>query len=128
MTRLFLFLLACGLLWLPACSNILYPRIESKMWTSYFNLQEIKPGMTKQEIIAKMGPPRVTEEGDKTGMSVLMYQTHTMDSEGSETIRGGLTPLVFQDDRLVGVGQRAYNRAMAFPNRDAATPPYVLPR
>jgi hypothetical protein len=128
MKRLFLPLLALVLLWLPACGNVLYPRIESKMWTSYFHLQEIKPGMSKQEVISKMGSPRVTEEGAKSGLTVLMYQTHTMDTEGSETIRGGLTPLVFQDDRLVGIGQRAYNRAMAFPSRDAANPPYVLPR
>ncbi len=128
MMRPFLLFLAVVLLWLPACGNVLYPRFESQMWSSYFHLQEVRPGMSKQEVISKMGPPRVTEEGAKSGLSVLMYQTHTMDSEGSETIRGGLTPLVFQDDRLVGVGQRAYNRAMAFPNRDAATPPYVLPR
>ena len=43
-------------------------------------------------------------------------------------MRGGLTPLVFKDDRLVGIGQRAYNRAMAFPSKDANTLPYVLPR
>lgn len=128
MKSLALCLLMAALAWLPACGNVLYPRLESKMWTSYFNLQEVQTGMTKQQVIAKMGPPRVTEEDGKAGISVLMYQTHTMDSEGSETIRGGLTPLVFRDDRLVGVGQRAYNRAMAFPNRDAADPPYILPR
>ncbi len=124
-----LFLLLAALLgWLPACGNILYPRFDSKMWDTYFSLQEVRPGMTKQEVVAKMGPPRVTEADSQIGLSVLMYQTHTMDSEGSETIRGGLTPLVFRDDRLVGVGQRAYNRAMNFPNRDAANLPYVLPR
>ncbi len=121
-------LLAALLGWLPACGNILYPRFDSKMWDTYFSLQEVRPGMTKQEVVAKMGPPRVTEADSQIGLSVLMYQTHTMDSEGSETIRGGLTPLVFRDDRLVGVGQRAYNRAMNFPNRDAANLPYVLPR
>jgi hypothetical protein len=51
-----------------------------------------------------------------------------MDTEGSETIRGGLTPLVFKNDQLVGIGQRAYNRAMDFPRKDANTLPYVLPR
>jgi hypothetical protein len=115
---------------LPACERVLYPRIESSMWSSYFQLQEVKPGMTKQEVIARMGPPRVSEEGSRTGenYSFLMYQTHTMDTEGSETIRGGLTPLVFKNDRLVGVGQRAYNRAMAFPSKEPTALPYVLPR
>ena len=113
---------------LPACERVLYPRIEPTMWSSYFHLQEIKPGMTKQEVIAKMGPPRVVEEGGKSGDTFLFYQTHNMDTEGSETIRGGLTPLVFKNDRLVGMGQRAYNRANAFPSRDSTTVPYVLPR
>ena len=113
---------------LPACEKVLYPRIESSMWSSYFQLQEVKPGMTRNEVVARMGPPRVVEEGGKTGESFLFYQTHNMDSEGSETIRGGLTPLVFKGDRLVGVGQRAYNRAMAFPVKDATNLPYELTR
>jgi hypothetical protein len=118
-------LMAC----LPACSEkVLYPRIEPTMWSSYFQLQDVRPGMTKQEVISRMGPPRVSEEGGRSGETFLFYQTHNMDSEGSETIRGGLTPLVFKDDRLVGVGQRAYNRAMAFPSRDATTLPYELTR
>ena len=123
---LFLFLLiAC----LPACSEkVLYPRIDPGMWSSYFQLQEIRTGMTKQEVISRMGPPRVTEEGGKSGETFLFYQTHNMDSEGSETLRGGLTPLVFKDDRLVGSGKRAYNRAMAFPSKDATALPFVLPR
>jgi hypothetical protein len=118
-------LMAC----LPACNEkVLYPRIEPTMWSSYFQLQDVRPGMTKQEVISRMGPPRVSEEGGRSGETFLFYQTHNMDSEGSETIRGGLTPLVFKDDRLVGVGQRAYNRAMAFPSRDATTLPYELTR
>ena len=84
---------------LPACETInekvLYPRIEPTMWSSYFQLQEVKLGMTKQEVIARMGPPRVQESGGKSGESFLFYLTHNMDTEGSETIRGGLTPLVF---------------------------------
>jgi hypothetical protein len=117
---------------LPSCEKVnekvLYPRIEPSMWSSYFQLQEVKPGMTKQEVIARMGPPRVQEEGGKSGETFLFYLTHNMDTEGSETMRGGLTPLVFKEDRLVGIGQRAYNRAMAFPSKDATTLPYVLPR
>jgi outer membrane protein assembly factor BamE (lipoprotein component of BamABCDE complex) len=125
----FLLYLVLLLSFLPACGEkVLYPRIEPSIWSSYFQLQEIKPGMTKQDVIAKMGPPRVVEEGDKSGYSFFFYQTHNMDKEGSGTIRGGLTPLVFKDDRLEGMGARAYNRAMAFPSRDATTLPYVLPR
>ncbi len=128
MKHLFIIPLLALLLGPAACGNVLYPRFESQMWSSFFRLQELQPGMTKEEVITRMGPPRVTEEGGQAGVTVLMYQTHALDQEGSETIRGGLTPLVFQNDRLVGMGQRAYNRAMAFPNRDASNPPFVLPR
>lgn len=125
----FLLYLVLLMVCLPACGEkVLYPRIEPSMWSSYFQLQEARTGMTKQEVISKMGPPRVSEEGGRSGETFLFYQTHNMDSEGSETIRGGLTPLVFKDDRLVGMGQRAYNRAMAFPSKDATTLPYILPR
>ena len=64
-----------------------------------------------------MGPPGVVEEGENPGETFLFYQTHNMDKLGNETIRGGLTPLVFKDDRLVGIGARAYNRAMDFPRQ-----------
>ena len=53
---------------LPACDKVnekvLYPRIEPSMWSSYFQLQEIKPGMTRQEVIARMGQPRVSKRGE----------------------------------------------------------------
>ena len=91
------------MVFLPACADkVLYPRIEPTMWSNYFQMQEVRPGMTKQEVVSRMGPPRVTEEGRNSGDSILFYQTHNMDTAGSETIRGGLTPFVFKDDRLVG--------------------------
>ncbi len=137
----------CLVLWLvflPVCADkVLYPRIEPSMWSNYFQMQEIKPGMTKKEVVSRMGPPRVAEEGRNAGESILLYQTHNMDTAGSETIRGGLTPFVFKDDRLVAIGQRSYNRAMefpeknenslqyqpmSFPDRQDNTLPYGLPR
>jgi len=123
--------LVCMTALLPACERVLYPRLEPTMWSSYFQLQELKPGMTRAEVIARMGPPRVTEEGSRNGeqYTFLMYQTHSMDYSGSETIRGGFTPLVFKGDSLVGIGERAYNRAMAFPGKEAREGlPYELPR
>ena len=36
--------------------------------------------MTKQEVVSRMGPPRVAEEGRKAGESILFYQTHNMDT------------------------------------------------
>lgn len=123
--------------------KVLYPRISPPMWSNYFNMQDIRGGMTKQEVISRMGPPRVTEEGKNSGETILFYQTHNMDTEGSETIRGGLTPFVFKDDRLVAVGGRAYQRFMAypatgghilqywpmsFPDRQDNTMPQVVPK
>jgi len=136
--------LVLWMVFLTGCAEkVLYPRIEPTMWSNYFQMQEIKPGMTKQEVVSRMGPPRVAEEGRKPGESTLFYQTHNMDTSGSETVRGGLTPFVFRDDRLVAIGQRSYNRAMAFPeknenalqyqpmsfpDRQDNTLPYGLPR
>ena len=113
------------MVFLPVCADkVLYPRIEPTMWSNYFQMQEVRPGMTKQEVVSRMGPPRVTEEGRNSGDSILFYQTHNMDTAGSETIRGGLTPFVFKDDRLVAIGQRSYNRAMAFPEKNENSSQY----
>jgi Protein of unknown function (DUF3192) len=123
------FLLGMG--FLTGCSNekVLVPRYSPTVWSNYFQLQGISPGMTKEEVVAKMGPPRVAEEGGRKGESFLFYQTHNMDKLGNETIRGGLTPLVFQDNRLAGIGRRSYNRAMGFPDREenSVSPPMSFP-
>lgn len=126
-------LLVLGLLLgsLVACETFLYPRFEGKMWRSYLNLQEIQPGMTKDEVLARMGNPEVAEEAERAGekYTIWLYRTHTMDMPGSETVRGGLTPLVFKDNRVVGIGQRAYARIMGTIPQDTLRPtPYELTR
>ncbi len=112
--------LLLGMVFLSGCAQekVLYPRYSPAIWSNYFELQDVKPGMTKQDVISQMGPPRVAEDGGKNGETFLFYQTHNMDKLGNETIRGGLTPLVFKDDRLVGIGRRSYNRAMGFPDQE----------
>ncbi len=74
-----------------ACESFLYPRFEPQMWRSYVNLQEIQPGMTKDEVLARMGAPEVKEEAEREGgkYTLWLYRTHTMDMPGSETVRGG---------------------------------------
>ena len=120
-----------GMVFLSGCSSekVLYPRYSPTVWSNFFELQDIKTGMTKQDVVTQMGPPRVVEDGGKKGETFLFYQTHNMDKLGNETMRGGLTPLVFQDDRLVGIGRRSYNRAMGFPDREenAMSPPMSFP-
>jgi hypothetical protein len=105
---------------LPACESMLYPRFEKEMWSKYVRLQDIKLGMTTEEVIGLMGQPKVVEEGTyrKGTFTFYFYQTHSMDYDGSQTVRGGFTPLVFQENRLVGIGSRAYLRTVERPPPD----------
>jgi hypothetical protein len=70
--------------------------------------------MDRKEVEAIMGPPQIREQGDfRRGPLVLyFYRTHSMDYEGSNTVRGGYTPMIFQKDVLVGVGKREYLRSV----------------
>ncbi|MBW1918233.1 MAG: DUF3192 domain-containing protein [Deltaproteobacteria bacterium] len=105
---------------LPACESILYPRVERQMWSNYVRLQDLKRGMNIDEVVGIMGKPKVVEKATYRGgeFTFYFYQTHSMDYEGSETVRGGYTPLVFQDDRLMGIGKRAYLQAVERPAPD----------
>ncbi len=99
------------------CGEVLYQRFDKKIWTNYIHLNQIKEGMNQDEVKGIMGPPEIREEGDYRGghYVIYFYLTHDMDSEGSETVRGGYTPLVFQNSRLSGIGKRAYRRAVDRP-------------
>uniref|UniRef100_A0A7C3Z2G8 DUF3192 domain-containing protein n=1 Tax=Desulfobacca acetoxidans TaxID=60893 RepID=A0A7C3Z2G8_9BACT len=101
--------LACG-----CGGRILTQWPQKKIFAEYFRLHDVKLGMSQQEVEAIMGPPQIKEEGDfKGGHYVLyFYRTHNMDYEGSNTVRGGYTPFVFQDSRLIGKGTRAYLQAV----------------
>ncbi len=86
---------------------------QERIFQTFFRLQEVRPGMSRSEVEGIMGPPQVQEEGDFRGgrFLFLFYRTHNMDYEGSNTVRGGFTPLIFQENRLVGRGRRDYFRA-----------------
>jgi outer membrane protein assembly factor BamE (lipoprotein component of BamABCDE complex) len=105
------------LLLVSACDKFLYPRFDKGMWSNYATLQDVKPGMSKAEVIGIMGQPKVKEEATYDGQSYtfFFYQTHSMDYDYSETVRGGYTPVVFKDGRLVGTGKRAYRRTVERP-------------
>lgn len=109
-------ILVLGML-LAGCDTMLYPRFEKDMWSSYIRLQDVKMGMSTAEVQGIAGPPGIKEEGDyRSGHYVFyFYLTHSMDYEGGETVRGGYTPLVFKQDRLVGIGKRAYRGAVERP-------------
>jgi hypothetical protein len=103
------------------CGGILYQRPDKRIWTNFIHLNELHRGMDRGEVEGIMGPPQIKEEGDYRGGHYVFYfyLTHNFDSEGSETVRGGYTPLVFQKNRLVGIGKREYRLAVdRFPYTD----------
>jgi outer membrane protein assembly factor BamE (lipoprotein component of BamABCDE complex) len=119
-------ILALGML-LSGCDTVLYPRFEKAMWTTYIHLQDVRPGMTMSEVEGIMGPPQIKEEGDYAGGRYVFYfyLTHSMDYEGGETVRNGYTPLVFQRNRLEGIGKKAYRAAVDRPEApEAPADPY----
>ncbi|MFZ5447821.1 MAG: DUF3192 domain-containing protein [Thermodesulfobacteriota bacterium] len=96
------------------CEQVAYQRFEKRMWSNYIKMNDVKLGMTKAEVMGIMGPPQIQEAGDyRTGhYTVYFYLTHSMDFEESNTVRNGYTPLVFKNDRLVGMGRRDYRGAV----------------
>lgn len=96
------------------------------IFSQYFRLQELHPGMSRAEVEGIMGPPMIREEGDYRGGHYIFYfyRTYNMDYDGSETVRGGYTPLVFQNERLTGIGKRDYRMAVDRPDTE---PPPDLP-
>jgi len=112
-------LLVLGML-TAGCDQILYQRFEKQMWANYVHLNELRPGMARTEVLGIMGPPGIQESGDYRGgrYTVYFYLTHSMDFDESNTVRGGYTPLVFQNDRLVGIGKRDYRQAVDRPQAE----------
>jgi hypothetical protein len=110
-----LFSAGCG-------EQLLYQRFEKNMWSNYIRLNEVKPGMRASEVVGIMGQPPVRESGDYRGghYTIYFYLTHSMDFPDSDTVRNGYTPLVFQNDRLVGIGKRDYRQAVDRPDQDTA--------
>jgi hypothetical protein len=110
MLLLTVLLMGCG-------ETVLTQWPREAIFTSYFRLQNVKPGMDRLEVEGIMGKPAVKEEGDYPGghLIIYFYRTYNMDYEGSETVRGGYTPLVFRNNRLVGIGRRDYLRAVGRP-------------
>ncbi len=113
-------IIALGML-TAGCDHILYQRFEKSMWTNYIHLNDVKLGMSKADVLGIMGPPGIKEDGDYRGghYTIYFYLTHSMDFPESNTVRNGFTPLVFQKDRLVGMGKRDYRQAVDRPEADS---------
>jgi hypothetical protein len=87
---------------------------QRKIFNEFFRTQDVRLGMSRAEVEAIMGAPQVREEGDFRGghFVLFFYRTHNMDFQGSDTVRGGYTPFIFQNNILVGRGSRAYFNAV----------------
>lgn len=98
---------------------------QPKIFSTYFREQGVKLGMSREEVEGSMGPPQVKEEGDFRGGHYVLYfyRTHNMDYPDSDTMRGGYTPLVFQNNRLVGKGKRDYLKAVDRSAYEYLSPP-----
>lgn len=99
------------------CENVAHQSFDRAIWANYIHLNQVKPGMTIQQVVGIMGRPGILEEGDYRGGHYVFYfyHTHSMDFEDSDTVRNGYTPMVFQEKRLVGIGKRAYRSAVERP-------------
>ncbi len=74
-------------------------------------IDKLNPGMVFSDIRHSMGNPDFKEVFDNNGdkMVVLFYRTDSVKSDGV-TSKDECTPLVFKNDKLVGWGQKAYDR------------------
>ncbi len=120
-------ILVLGLFTAGCSEHVLYQRFEKDMWSNYVHLNEVHLGMSRPEVVGLMGQPGIREDGDYRGghYVVYFYLTHSMDFTDSNTVRGGYTPLVFKDNKLVGIGKRDYRMAVDRP--EAISPPSPAP-
>lgn len=69
------------------------------------NVEKLKKGMSREEVVSVMGEPVKGEVYCKP--NVLFYYTETKWSDGNVT-SDECTPLVFEKDKLVGIGADFY--------------------
>ncbi|MFW6126750.1 MAG: DUF3192 domain-containing protein [Thermodesulfobacteriota bacterium] len=128
MSWLSLVLIVIPLVW--GCGQkILTQWPKKEIFATYFREQGVKLGMSREAVEGIMGPPQIKEEADFRGGRYLLYfyRTHNMDYSGSSTVRGGYTPLVFQNNQLVGKGRRDYLKAIDRAWMDDLQPPSSSP-
>lgn len=72
-------------------------------------ITKLIPGASRDEILATMGAPDITE-AKKSGqdfLQVMFYRTHRVKSDGITT-QDECTPLLFRNNELVALGDNAY--------------------
>lgn len=125
MSWLSLVLIIIPLVWGCGPPKILTQWPKKEIFATYFREQQVKLGMDREEVEGIMGPPQIKEEADYQGGRYLLYfyRTHNMDYAQSNTVRGGYTPLVFQNNQLVGKGRRDYLKAVDRAWSESSPPP-----
>ena len=115
-------LLVLGIFSAGCGEQVLYQRFEKNMWSNYIRLNDVKMGMATSEVVGIVGTPAIREDGDYRGghYTFYFYLTHSMDFPDGNTVRNGYTPLVFKNDRLVGMGKRDYRQAVDRPEQETA--------
>lgn len=73
-------------------------------------IADLKMDRSYQSVLAQLKTPSFTEllKKDDDVYQVLFYATHSIHSD-SKTTKDECTPLVFKNDKLVGVGESALN-------------------
>jgi hypothetical protein len=96
------------------CVYINGERVSGEDWraeqrTNRELISQLEIGMTRSAVITKLGTPADSEAFTRDGreMRVLFYRTQWKHSDG-ETSRDETTPLVFEDDALLGWGNSVY--------------------
>ena len=69
------------------------------------NLELLKKGMTEQDVLTIMGTPQIKEDYHKA--IILLYYTD-WDWADAAVLKAECTPLVFENDKLIGWGRGFY--------------------
>lgn len=72
-------------------------------------IAKLEPKLSKQEVSNQMGVPDFSEYYEQQGQTfhVLYYRTQRVEGDGVTT-KDECTPLIFQDNVLIGWGDSAY--------------------
>ncbi|MCP3674247.1 MAG: DUF3192 domain-containing protein [Gammaproteobacteria bacterium] len=76
------------------------------------NITKLSLGQSRSQVLSQMGDPNITEaftNASGSNYQVLFYRTNHEHSDG-QTTKDETTPLVFENDKLIGWGQDALQR------------------
>jgi len=106
LSLLLLFLILCGCATPQAEMN----KPQAEMNKNNANLLKLEIGMTKDEVLAVMGTPRLNEAYQSlNGRSVVIYFYYTQRQRADDNYtKDEMTPVVIESGKLVGWGDEFY--------------------